>query len=84
MMVKMALAHRRHDISDHIWLRIEDFLPGKLGKWGTAQKTIEPLSLQYLRSLEQAHHDVICHLISVTGKILTVGSTGGVIKGFEN
>jgi hypothetical protein len=34
MGVGMQLAHRRHDISDHIWQRIEDFLPGKLGKWG--------------------------------------------------
>lgn len=34
----MALAHRRHDISDHIWQRIEDFLPGKLGKWGGRAK----------------------------------------------
>ena len=28
------LAHRRHDISDKVWEKLELHLPGKRGKWG--------------------------------------------------
>ena len=27
-------AHRRHDISDHIWVLLEPHLPGRQGAWG--------------------------------------------------
>ena len=27
-------AHRRHDISDHAWERLEPLLPGRPGSWG--------------------------------------------------
>ncbi len=27
-------AHRRHDISDHIWRLLEPHLPGRKGAWG--------------------------------------------------
>ncbi len=27
-------AHRRHDISDHIWSLLEPHLPGRKGAWG--------------------------------------------------
>ena len=30
----MGLAHRRHDISDRIWLLLEPHLPGRAGSWG--------------------------------------------------
>ena len=34
----MVLAHRRHDISDEVWRKIENHLPGKRGKWGGVAK----------------------------------------------
>ena len=30
----MTQAHRRHDISDHIWNKLEPHLPGRKGAWG--------------------------------------------------
>ncbi|PPE06858.1 hypothetical protein HCUR_00122 [Holospora curviuscula] len=27
-------AHRRHDMSDHIWSLLEPRLPGRKGSWG--------------------------------------------------
>lgn len=27
-------AHRRHDISDHVWAKLEPLLPGRKGAWG--------------------------------------------------
>ena len=27
-------AHRRHDISDHVWELLEPLLPGRAGSWG--------------------------------------------------
>ena len=30
----MPIAHRRHDISDHIWSLLEPHLPGRVGSWG--------------------------------------------------
>ena len=30
----MTRAHRRHDISDHIWNKLEPHLPGRKGAWG--------------------------------------------------
>uniref|UniRef100_UPI001596DBA1 IS5 family transposase n=1 Tax=Candidatus Regiella insecticola TaxID=138073 RepID=UPI001596DBA1 len=30
----MNLAHRRHDISDHVWSLLEAHLPGRKGTWG--------------------------------------------------
>ena len=27
-------AHRRHDISDDIWKKLEPYLPGRQGSWG--------------------------------------------------
>ncbi|WP_234810980.1 transposase [Candidatus Williamhamiltonella defendens] len=30
----MNLAHRRHDISDHVWSLLEPHLPGRKGSWG--------------------------------------------------
>ena len=30
----MQSAHRRHDISDHIWSLLEPHLPGRVGSWG--------------------------------------------------
>ena len=30
----MNLAHRRHDISDHVWSLLEPPLPGRKGAWG--------------------------------------------------
>ncbi len=30
----MGLAHRRHDISDKVWLLLEPHLPGRAGSWG--------------------------------------------------
>lgn len=34
----MIKAHRRHDISDEIWSKIESHLPGKKGSWGGIAK----------------------------------------------
>jgi transposase len=34
----MSSAHRRHDISDHVWLLLEPHLPGKKGTWGGIAK----------------------------------------------
>jgi transposase len=34
----MENAHRRHDISDRIWHKIEDKIPGKKGSWGGIAK----------------------------------------------
>lgn len=30
----MSLAHRRHDINDELWGKIEKYLPGRDGSWG--------------------------------------------------
>jgi transposase len=30
----MMSAHRRHDISDRMWLLLEPHLPGRVGSWG--------------------------------------------------
>ena len=30
----MSLSHRRHDISDAVWLKLEAYLPGSRGKVG--------------------------------------------------
>ena len=30
----MLAAHRRHDISDHVWSLLEPHLPGRKGVWG--------------------------------------------------
>ena len=30
----MGMAHRRHDISDRVWLLLEPHLPGRAGSWG--------------------------------------------------
>jgi transposase len=30
----MNLAHRRHDIRDELWSKIEGYLPGQKGDWG--------------------------------------------------
>ncbi len=32
----MGMAHRRHDISDRVWLLLEPHLPGRAGSWGGA------------------------------------------------
>ncbi len=32
------LAHRRHDISDNVWQRLEPHLPGRKGSWGGEAK----------------------------------------------
>ncbi len=34
----MQKAHRRHDLRDEIWQKIEDYIPGKRGKWGGVAK----------------------------------------------
>lgn len=34
MKISAAAAHRRHDISDYAWERIEPLLPGRKGQWG--------------------------------------------------
>ena len=34
----MDKAHRRHDISDHIWDQLEPHLPGRKGIWGGRAK----------------------------------------------
>ena len=34
----MSSAHRRHDISDHIWNLLEPHLPGREGLWGGRAK----------------------------------------------
>ena len=31
-------AHRRHDISDHVWATLENRLPGRKGQWGREAK----------------------------------------------
>ena len=31
-------AHRRHDISDHVWDQLEPHLPGRKGSWGGTAK----------------------------------------------
>lgn len=31
-------AHRRHDISDHVWAILENSLPGRKGQWGREAK----------------------------------------------
>ena len=31
-------SHRRHDISDEIWIKLEPHLPGRKGCWGTVAK----------------------------------------------
>jgi transposase len=31
-------AHRRHDISEELWLKLEHHLPGREGCWGTASR----------------------------------------------
>jgi len=36
--IKMAPAHRRHDISDHVWNLLERHLPGREGIWGGRAK----------------------------------------------
>lgn len=38
MEILTLLAHRRHDISDRSWERIEPLLPGRKGKWGGVAK----------------------------------------------
>ncbi len=30
----MGMAHRRHDMSDRVWLLLEPHLPGRAGSWG--------------------------------------------------
>ncbi len=30
----MGMVHRRHDISDRVWLLLEPRLPGRAGSWG--------------------------------------------------
>jgi len=34
----MTLAHRRHDISDHVWELLASHLPGREGSWGGKAK----------------------------------------------
>ena len=34
----MSLAHRRHDMSDRMWERLETHLPGQKGSWGGVAK----------------------------------------------
>lgn len=34
MKISTSAAHRRHDISDHVWGRIEPLLRGRKGLWG--------------------------------------------------
>jgi len=34
MKISASAAHRRHDISEHAWGRIEPLLPGRKGLWG--------------------------------------------------
>ena len=34
----MMPAHRRHDISDQVWARLEPHLPGRPGSWGGVAK----------------------------------------------
>ena len=32
------LSHRRHDITDRVWLKLEPHLPGRKGSWGGIAK----------------------------------------------
>jgi len=34
----MEQAHRRHDITDHVWSLLESHLPGQSGQWGGIAK----------------------------------------------
>ena len=34
----MTAAHRRHDISDNVWAKLEPHLPGRKGGWGGIAK----------------------------------------------
>ncbi len=50
----MQPAHRRHDISDHVWRLLEAHLPGRKGSWGGIRQ--ERQQNMYQRSiLDYAH-----------------------------
>ncbi len=42
--------HRRHDISDHVWKKLQPHLPCRKGSWGGVAKDNRQFNLSMLSS----------------------------------
>ncbi len=76
----MTQSHRRHDISDKVWLLPEEHLPGRKGAWGGVasdnRQFINAVSGLYERVL----HGEIYRRTTEAGAIHTVVLFAGVTK----
>ena len=72
--------HRRRDVSDKIWAKLESLLPGRKGAWDAQQKITGVLSTPFSGFLEQEPHGGIYPLTMVTERIRIDVSHAGVRK----
>ena len=68
-------AHRRHDISDAVWTKLEPHLPGREGSWGgIAQNNrlfkMSPLHHHYQKS--GFHESKIVNRMVIIGVMLAI------------
>ena len=78
----MSASHRRHDLSDQVWDRLEPLLPGGAGKVGKAAFDNRLFLNAVFWILRTGAPGVICLRTTETGRIhivvSVVGETGGV------
>ena len=74
-----TLTHRRHDISDEVWAKIEPHLPGRKGSWGGIAGDNRSFINAVFGLCAPALRGETFRRILVDGAIPTVGLSGGVM-----
>ena len=76
------LSHRRHDITDKVWLKLEPHLPGRKGSWGGIAKDNRTFINAVFWVLRTGLLGVICLQIMVIGATCIVDLYDGEIKAY--
>lgn len=80
----LPAAHRRHDISDAVWKKLEPLLPGREGAWGGRAHDNRRFIDAVFGSCALAHRGVIYHPTSEAGATLIGVSFVGGIAAYGN
>lgn len=73
----LPAAHRRHDISDAVWKKLESHLPGREGSWGGIAHDNRRLINAVSGLCALARHGETCRRTSAGGAIRIGASSAG-------